>query len=295
MTETAPTTPPPASSPASSPYGKGHIPSTDASKARAGARSTLHLFGAPPPRLPRSAMGLGDFLPAVRDQLNTSRCTGFGFVGLCATRLAAQSQGRVREVFSANAAYTLGRDYEKAKGQPLQDDGAMPVDLANAASKFGLVLESVWPSAVDTVNTELPVDALEAAVAWGAPTVHLIDSNGTSREVAIRQSLAAGYPVGIGTYVGPKFEQWNGQGVMSADKSRGGGGHFTFLWGYDTYSTPKGDQVVYFGLNSWGASWGWRGMYRVDSSFIVDPRASDFIAGQVVPMPAPKAKDAPKS
>ena len=86
-----------------------------------------------------------------------------------------------------------------------------------------------------------------------------------------RAAIAAGAPVGIGTYLGSKFMDWTpSKGVLGRmnENDPNGGGHWTVLLGFDSSR--------FFLRNSWGTDWGANGDCYVNDDFV--NQASDLIA-----------------
>lgn len=80
----------------------------------------------------------------------------------------------------------------------------------------------------------------------------------------IKQALASGYLVAVGTIVTEK--NWN-DGWILAPEGRILGFHLTFLTGYDDDLEYKGYKGFFKGVNSWGKKWGLQGRYNMSYHF----------------------------
>lgn len=202
-------------------------------------------------------------LPARIDDQQGQSCTGsYGLLveSFCAAR------GIACDPVSRRFTYTLGRELANPDAA-IVDVGARPSAVVDGLRTFGVVPELVWPSG-DLANINEPLDffSLEKALTFRVNDIAVIEEDGEARCAAIRQALAAGFPVALGMYTDSAFESWRGEGVY--DGNGGGGGHAVRICAY------RGDGA--FGLyNSWGPFWGLDGMAWVSPRFIGGPNVFD--------------------
>jgi len=200
-----------------------------------------------------------------KDQKSTESCTGQGTSQ--AFRLACLKAGIDCPDLSALFPYGLGRSIE---GTEHQDIGASISDVMSAGVKWGFATESAWPFLVSKVNTAPSIKAYKSAYdRRGAHQYHRVPAGDVN---GVRLAIAAGYPVVAGWNLSRSFEDWNGQGVIQAQKGPFVGGHCMCITDYDKDGT--------FGLlNSWGIAYGQNGYALVSSGFIA--QASDIWAVQI--------------
>lgn len=198
----------------------------------------------------------------VLDQAATSSCTGHGTATGLFTACAVAGQPLLW-IPSPRGIYTNGIAIDRADALsgPLLDQGAMPNQIARGLTEFGVRAMANQSALTDCtfsgIVPEPTLDELEAEaehlyVGWY--TVANADE--------ARVALAAGAPVGIGTYVDSSFMSYNGRGVIGSmnDNDPAGGGHWTCLLGFDTSR--------FFLRNSWGTSWGDEGDGYVNDDFV---------------------------
>jgi hypothetical protein len=195
---------------------------------------------------------LAPFLPDVRDQGNLGSCTGFGIGGnLSGTAKQAQA---FTEWWSPTWIYNGGRLIEKSLGE---DSGCEPRDNLEFLRANGCLLEHFRPYK-DTLDTTDPTTWGCAPEAAKWPILSYVRV--TDGAFNICSAICEGHFVSIGS---PWY--WNdtdADGNLAEDYSECLGGHETFLYGYD--KTLK----VFYGQNSWGASWGKGGRYVMPFSAI---------------------------
>lgn len=146
---------------------------------------------------------------------------------------------------------------------PLLDQGSMPSQAAAALSIFGVRPMQPQSALTDVhpVNGELPEPNLDDLEQEGEHCYVGWYEIGNADEARI--ALAAGAPVGIGTYVDSAFTRWDPSkpplGYMN-QSDPDGGGHWTVLLGFDASR--------FFLRNSWGPGWGDAGDCYVTDDFV---------------------------
>lgn len=199
----------------------------------------------------------------VLDQEGSS-CTGHGTAtGIyTAAKIAGHDLGWIP---SPCGIYTMAVALDRGdplRG-PLLDQGAMPNQVARGLSEFG-IRPFVGAGATDCfpVNgtlaepdlAQLEVDAEHCYFGWYE----------ISNADEARTAIAAGIPVGIGTWVDSKFIQWTPNrpplGFMNFDDPDGGG-HWTVLLASTSRKT-------FWLRNSWGSGWGAAGDAEVTDDFV---------------------------
>lgn len=191
-----------------------------------------------------------DKCPDVRDQGNVGSCTGFGIGGMAWA--VAKINNFAGEIYSPTWLYNGARFIE---GTLDQDVGAYPEDVLKWALTNGLLFEHFWPYNPLALDKTAPGSTRMAqAIKYPKFTVYRVD-NGAD---GIMAALAEGHPVAIGS---PWPSSWMNcpDGLLPTPiaTTPSVGGHETFLYGYDKAAN------TFFGQNSWGASWGLSGRYKM--------------------------------
>lgn len=255
---------------------KGYVPDPAGHRANG-----FHLLAAYRATSTPSAADLTPCTPPVMDQNQCGSCTGHGTA--CGIATACTKAGKpLPFVPSPRGIYCLARAVDRSDpSRPLTDDGAMPNQVMRSISEWGVrpiqaptsggLYSDCEPSNVNAEPTldELTADAHDSIVGW-----YRIDATGADRIAQLRQALAAGHPVGIGTFVATSFENWQAGDppVGAQDPSDpNGGGHWTCLIGYRTGSAGE---TIFRLRNSWGESWGDSGNCDVSEAFV--QQASDL-------------------
>ena len=208
-------------------------------------------------------------VPGIFDQTTTSSCTGQASKGAIATRMKVK--GTSIALPSSSGIYKLGRMIDRVPDHngnlhPLRDDGAMPNQIMRGITEWGIISESVDPFDPKTINNDLDFSELEVASKCELTGYYRINFTGTRRIDYLKAAIAAGYPVCFATEVDNNFENYSGNGLISApDPNNILGGHYLYMVGYDTLSS--GLTIITF-INSWNVTWGDAGCGHADEKFI---------------------------
>ncbi len=221
-------------------------------------------------RLPVATHNAGFCDPVVRDQYGTSACTGFAFTGAAHSRL--RILGYDPQLFSPRHTYGVGRMLARdSKDESLIDDGAIPFYVGGGIKEFGFALESAFPFTDDprAINEEPDLATFQNASQFRLQNFSRIGQTGLHRRNAVMRALAAGEPVPIGMQVGQKFMDHNGDFPLGIEADFIGG-HMTYLIDYED------DGEVFIGVNSWGLSWGYKGLYKISAERLMHSSTSDL-------------------
>jgi hypothetical protein len=210
--------------------------------------------------------------PRVKDQNQTSGCTGHGTSTGISTTCRAQGRPLPFEP-SERGIYGVARRLDLTIGEPLADNGAMPHQVMRGISAWG-IRPSQAPRhgfntdcTPDVVNENPKLGELEDDAKHVVTGEYVITATGSARVQQIRQALAAGYAVCFGVDVDEAFEAYDGAGIIGApDPKKSLGGHWLCAVGYRT--DAAGRTVLIF-RNSWSESWGKDGDGEADEAFIV--------------------------
>jgi C1A family cysteine protease len=253
--------------------------------------SARPMLGAPA-TLPGEWYGLLNYVIAAMDQSISSACVGFAIAAAIMIRLRMMN-AYVTQV-SAFAIYAWARMVSKAdKDDPILDSGCYPRLAMQAVREHGVPSEEAWPFDVSMVNEELPWDVQKKASAGRITRWFRLDSDGVGLLHDVMHALVQGYPVVFGTFVDTAFMS---HGIAeSLDKApiiksinlgdARGGGHMMCIV---AYRTDKDGQIEFLVLNSWGLTWGYRGMAWVHQDVMLNAESSDFHAMQVTNTGNPK-------
>jgi hypothetical protein len=156
------------------------------------------------------------------------------------------------------------------------DSGVYIRNLFDVIRKIGFCPETVWPYSDDDVTYKILPGAGATRLAFdqlGSFGYYRISSTGGQRVADVRAAIAAEYTVVFGTQVSNKFAEYKRfSAPLEAPKPSETilGGHALLVGGYDLV-TDDFDIA-----NSWGPEFGEDGWCKFQSSYIADPRSSDF-------------------
>lgn len=234
-----------------------------------------------PPRLTPHAHLVGNIhvpptamLPARIDDQKCQDCTG-SYALLVESWCGAR--GIPCEPVSRRFSYTLGRELA-APGQPLRDLGANPASVIDGMRAFGIVPERVCPGDdPEIINDPVDFFSIEVACTFQVSQITVIEEDGAARCAAIRQAIAAGFPVGFACSVDIDFENWSSDAVYTGPTGPSQGNHALRCIGM----RPGALRVA----NSWGTGWGDGGYIWISDSFMGGSMAFDFYALAFAPTP----------
>jgi len=221
------------------------------------------LFGARR-SLPDEAHGLLDCLSGVYDQGPSQGCVGQAIGHAIDVRLRKMGRWDAPKV-SRGGVYKLARALGRPSAEiPLVDEGSYPRLAMKALRVYGVPTEARVPTDLDTINEELPWDALKEASAFTLNAFWRIDAMGKGGIEDMCQALVNGYPVPFGLVVDKAFSNHTGKKVLGAiNQAEAIGGHMMFAV---AYRTEKGRRVFTI-VNSWGVTWGDGGLCEADEEF----------------------------
>lgn len=211
-------------------------------------------------------------VPPGSDQLAVGACEGFAHAYGIATRFAVM--GTPIPLPSPIGIYTVARCVGRrpaADGSlpPLTDDGTES-DLAIAGiQEYGVCSAETWgdmPPSQGTINDEPTLAKLEAASDFKLTGAYFLQTAGDAFVLDLMTALAAGYPVAMALPAsGLAFQNYAG-GILGA--LDGPIDHENYMVGYSIASAGDYASIVVTCANSWSASWGERGFYRGNRSFV---------------------------
>lgn len=216
---------------------------------------------------------LEDFLPSPSNQQTTSSCVGHAGSGAIYTRRGAQGIVSPRRP-SCLWLYSIARATHDAEEI---DGGTYLRGMCQAVKVLGIAPEETMPFDVSKVNRRPVWKAVRAAYdqRWLSGYYKIWDA-GEDRLKRIKAAIDLGYPVVYGLQIDKEWFDYSGQGILSKNTEHAGG-HATFLYDYNDVDD------CFLGQNSWGASWGDKGRYRIKQSLIAGFLASDIWVFETVP------------
>jgi hypothetical protein len=195
--------------------------------------------------------------PAVGDQGQVSSCVawtvGYSIMGYYANTTKA-----------AGAPYAPLYLYLQAlNGGTAPNDGLSPETALKVATSSGVDTQVDYPQG--TTNYKVKPTAAQIANAanykvtsW--TTLWSGGNQGTAAESRVKQSLAAGQPVGLGIPVYSDFENLKSGTLYNTTSGQNLGGHMVTIFGYDS-------EGVWI-RNQWGTSWGTKGDAHLSWNFV---------------------------
>lgn len=238
-------------------YAYGHVPDP-INHMVTGAHRLLGKIGS----LPKKA-SLRDHV-IIQDQVDTSSCVGWATAqGIWVSARAANIV--LSEFPSGHGIYTLARCIDRDDNRiPLYDEGSMPNQAMRGITEWGAPVLADWPFVPANINDEPKWDELKKASSLKLLGYYRIDDDDTVLD-RIRQSIVSGIAVPLATQVDQAFEDYSGQGTITAP-TRSLGGHYLCAVGYDTLSNGR---MILEVANSWNKSWGDYGFGHCDESWIL--------------------------
>ncbi len=245
-------------------------------------RAAYHARGT---ALPSSAT-MVHMTPLVMDQGPTGSCTGHAIAaGVYAAYGMASVRGESTPlpwVPSPDSIYRNARCIDRKRNPDgslpgLIDDGAMPSQAFRALREFGVqsigecVGERYSDVSPEMVNSEPTLTDLQKSMA----KLVVGDYRVTPSSTSVANAIADGHPVCAAIAGGSDAFQGYVGGVLGPMMAPLD--HYVLLIGYDTV-VDTGARV-FFGQNSWGASWGEHGYFTIDEACLAELR--DLVA--VVP------------
>lgn len=161
--------------------------------------------------------------------------------------------------------------YYIARRDKQNDTGASIRDFFKAMNKHGLCSEKTWPYIECRYNVQPPAKAWKEAL--DHQTIKYERIWPVTKD-AIRDVVSSGYPIGYGkmiyeSFLEQKVERTGIVPIPDTARERFYGGHFMSIFDYDEEGTIE--------LNSWGRSWGQKGLCRVPWDYVLNPELSqDF-------------------
>lgn len=214
------------------------------------------------------SLTLESYSPGTVDQLKESSCvTNAAAQGL---RLIDRIAGGNMPLPSRNWIYYFARARD---GGQRVDDGTQIRNAMWVLTKMAFPSEMYWEYDQSKVNVEPDFESDEiAADNKGLNSYQRIDTYGNARVQDVKLAIASGHPVEFGTDVSEAFCQNSPTGTVMPPGPRDviAGGHAMLIVGYD------GDRFRI--LNSWGPSYGDKGLFWMSAEYLTDPRTSDLWA-----------------
>jgi len=195
-----------------------------------------------------------------RNQAGTQSCVGHATIKALEIAQAHQVGAGNITPLSALQNYYLAREIQTPK-MNRSDTGTFISLACDAARRFGVCPESMWPFDPRKVNKSPTWKAMMQAYRYRAAAFYKISSVGDKRVDMVRKALSQKHPVIIGTDIGKSWYDYQaGQVLEPLALSDMAGRHATVLLGYD--------KDIFYGENSWGSYWGDNGFYQMDASVV---------------------------
>jgi hypothetical protein len=217
-------------------------------------------------------VSLQSFVRRVNNQGQTESCVGQALTKGIDTRL--RKMGLNVPEPSAQACYTLAREEETPKGQPLEDNGSIAGDAFKAMKNLGCPREMVWPLNPAVINERLSWDVLQDASRFLVLDPYRMNEEGASRSDAIANALTQGFPVVFAQQIDNKFFDYTGGTIQLFDPDVAGG-HMMCIMGFRPSPGAAGGRE-FLVINSWGEDWGEGGYCWMHERILADPRSDEF-------------------
>ena len=181
----------------------------------------------------------------ILDQGNLGSCVSNA--GMGALRVRHSIQGIVNpDLGSRLWGYSLVRGYI---GTNDEDSGGYCRDFFRGVTEYGFPKEKDYPYDISRFTEKPAPEELHDAVDQTDPVRYWsITQKGSARLDPIRQAIANGFPIQIGTLVDTKFLMHDTSAVLEKPTGSIEGGHSIFIVDY----SQKGCLIV----NSWSEDWG---------------------------------------
>lgn len=211
--------------------------------------------------------------PPIGDQKNLGSCTAWAVEALA--RYVYSLLG-YRHNYQGSALFIYFN--ERLLMHTVQSDSGASIDTAlEAMTKYGRPDEHWWPYDVGMFALVPTQDAYRNAVKHTAHTTLVVDPVA----LAIKQSVAQGYPVDFGFAVYASFLSGEtaatGKVRIPSASEDFEGGHSCCIWGYDDDLMVYDQVGAWIVRNQWGAQWGDQGYFYLPYEYTQHNRlAWDF-------------------
>ena len=155
------------------------------------------------------------------------------------------------------------------------DSGGSIYDVVDSVKQYGACPETLWP-----YNTnEFTVKPTDASYSSALSSFKFADEFYLNKdEIALKTSLAAGFPVMFGFTVFDSFESpavaQTGLVPFPSDSDNIVGGHAVLLVGYENTA----NDVNWIIRNSWGENWGINGYFIMNNEYMFSELTSEHTA-----------------
>lgn len=231
--------------------------------------------------------------PGILNQFQTSSCEGHAHASGITLRFAIELQPipLASPICLYDGARILSRQPNPDGSLPaLTDDGTEPSQILQAAQQFGVCSAVTWgnyPADPSTINNEPTPQQLAAAREFEIDGAYFLTSTGDQFCTDIMTALASGYVCSSAIAASSSsFENYTGGvlGALDSDVDHAS------LWVDYEWDGANLSSLVFWGVNSWGTSWGTSGvsgiaggMYQFNREF-AGAYSQDCAALSVVPL-----------